>query len=142
MIVLFDTNVVIDVLQNRSPWNEAGKQLFLAIANRQIVGCVTAKQIADIHFLSRRSFKGMEKVDEKCRTVISKILALFETLDTLSADCKSALLIENGDYEDALMLATAERCNVDCIVTRNRDHFIHSSVECCSPDEMLQKLNR
>ena len=38
MRMLVDTNVIIDVLQNRQPWCEAGKKVFLAIANKQIIG--------------------------------------------------------------------------------------------------------
>ena len=38
MRMLVDTTVIIDVLQNRQPWCEAGKKVFLAIANKQIIG--------------------------------------------------------------------------------------------------------
>ena len=64
MKVLIDTNVIIDVLQNREPWCEAGKKIFLAIANKQVIGCLTAKQIADIHYFSRKQFKEQDNVDK------------------------------------------------------------------------------
>ena len=65
MRVLLDTNVIVDVLQQREPWCESGKVIFLAIARQQITGCITSKEAADIHFFSRKQFKGEENVDEK-----------------------------------------------------------------------------
>ena len=141
MRVLLDTNVIIDVLQNREPWCKAGKEIFLAIANRKLTGCVTTKQIADIHFISKKAFRGQECIDEKCRSVIAKLLSLFEVLDTLRSDCTSALIIENNDYEDAMLIAAAERCRVNCIVTRNCGHFSSVSVACYEPEELLKVLS-
>lgn len=44
-------------------------------------------------------------------------------LDTTSLDCRKAISSEIGDYEDAIMVETAIRSEMDCIVTRNvRDH--------------------
>jgi putative PIN family toxin of toxin-antitoxin system len=134
MRVLIDTNVIIDVLQDRAPWCEAGKQIFIAIANKQITGCLTAKEITDIHFISRRQFKGGSNVDSKCREIISKLLKVFEILDTIGPDCHSALAIENNDYEDAVMLSTAIRSKIDCIVTRDAEHYNSSPIPVYTPE--------
>ncbi len=72
MRVLLDTNVIIDVLQKREPWFEPGKELFIAIANKQFIGCVTAKEIADVYFFARKQFRGEENVDQKARGIIGK----------------------------------------------------------------------
>ena len=55
MRVLLDTYVIIDVLQHREPWCQDGEAIFLAAAMNQITACVTAKQIADIHYLTKNS---------------------------------------------------------------------------------------
>lgn len=140
MRVLLDTNVVVDVLQRREPWFQDGAAIFRAVANKQIAGCLTAKQIADIHFFARKQFKGEENVDEKARQVVSKLLALFELTDTLAADCKNAIGVSNGDYEDAILIQSAVRSGTNCIVTRNPAHFRPSPVPVCSPSELAEKL--
>ncbi len=140
MKMLVDTNVIIDVLQNRQPWCEAGKKLFLSIANKQIDGCVTAKQIADIYYFSRKQFTEQENVDSKSRAVITKLLSLFDLLDTLGIDCKDAVAIENNDYEDAIMIATAVRSGMDGIITRDKNHFCSAAVPVYTVDEFLLKL--
>ena len=104
MKILIDTNVVVDVLQQREPWFSDGASIFAAVANRQIVGCLSSKQIADLHFFSRKQFKGQENVDAKARQVIGKLMSLFEVIDTLGMDCQNAMGINNGDYEDAILM--------------------------------------
>jgi len=137
MKVLLDTNTIVDVLQKRDPWFEAGEKIFLAVADGLITGCVTVKEIADIYYFSRKQFKGLDNVDEKARIVITKLLSLFEVIDSLAIDCKNALTIQNNDYEDAIMIAAAIRVGVDCIVTRNTEHYKNSPVMIFSPDDFL-----
>lgn len=140
MRILLDTNVVLDVLQKRCPWFDDGKEIFLAVATKQIDGFVTAKEIADIHFFSRKQFKGEEDIDKKTRKIISGILALFGIVDTLGEDCQNALGLENNDYEDAIMITSAQRAGIDLIVTRNTEHFLQSPVPICTPADFVKRL--
>ena len=137
---MIDTNVIVDVLQSREPWCKQGQAIFLAIANKTITGCITAKQAADIHFFSRKQFAGQDDVDGKARDILSKIFALFSVLDSLAEDCLNAIGINNGDYEDAMMIETASRSGVDCIVTRNEAHFRTGTIPVYTPEEFVQKF--
>ena len=141
MRVLLDTNVIIDVLQNREPWCESGKKIFLSVARKDFSGCITAKEAADIHFFSKKQFKGDENVDDKARQILIKIFSLFEIIDTTESDCKNALSFPNNDYEDAIMIETALRSGVDCIITRNTEHFSESPVKIYTPDEFVEIIN-
>lgn len=140
MRVLVDTNVIIDVLQNRQPWCESGKKIFLAIANKQIIGCVSAKQIADIHYFSGKQFREQENIDKKCREVVTKIMALFELLDTLGIDCQEAVTLDNNDYEDAILISTAIRSGVEAVITRDSNHYKSVPVTVYTIDEFLNHL--
>jgi predicted nucleic acid-binding protein len=142
MRAILDTNVVVDVLQRREPWFQDGAVIFRAIANKQVTGCLTAKQIADLHFFSRKQFKGEENVDARARQVVGKILSLFELIDTLGIDCQNALGINNGDYEDAILIESAARAGVEYIVTRNPAHYKTSSVQVSSPAEFVRFISR
>ena len=142
MRALLDTNVVVDVLQRREPWFQDGAVIFRSIAKKQVSGCLTAKQIADLHFFSRKQFRGEKNVDEKARQVIGKLLALFELIDTLGIDCQEALGMENGDYEDAILIESSVRTEVDCIVTRNLEHFRAASIRVYSPREFVSVIRQ
>ena len=141
MRVLLDTNVIVDVLQRREPWFFDGQKIFYAIANKQITGCITAKEAADIHFFSCKQFTGRENVDAKARQVMAKLYALFELVDTLGIDCQNAIAIDNNDYEAAIMIESAMRSGLDCIVTRNPEHFRVSRIPVYLPSEFVQQLN-
>ena len=140
MKVLIDTNVILDVLQNREPWASDGAAIFRMVAAKQITGCITAKQLADIHFFARKLFTGQNNTDEKARQVTSRLLSLFVLLDTLAADCRNAFGINNGDYEDAMLISTAVREGMDYIITRNSEHFSDSSVPVISPGDFVRNM--
>ena len=142
MKALLDTNIIVDVLQRREPWFQDGAVIFRAIANKQIEGCLTAKQITDLHFFSRKQFKGEENVDVKARQIIGKLLAIFSLIDTLGIDCQNALGNENGDYEDAVLIESAVRSGADCIVTRNPEHFKTSTVQVYAPDQFVSVISQ
>jgi len=142
MRVLVDTNVVVDTLQRREPWFQDGAFIFHAVANKQIDGFLTAKQIADLHFFSKKQFRGEENVDVKARQIIRKLLSLFNLIDTLGLDCQNALEIENGDYEDAILVKSAIRSGIDCIVTRNADHFKDIPLQVYSPKQFISIITR
>ena len=141
MRVILDTNVLLDILQNRMPFAEDAVVIFRAVAADRIAGFVTAKQIADLHFFARKMFRGEENTDAKARAVVAKLLSLFGLIDTLGADCRDALGIGNSDYEDAMLIAAAAREKIDCIVTRNADHFRPSPVPIRTPAEFAALLN-
>ncbi len=141
MRALLDTNVIVDVLQNREPWYITGQKIFLAAANRRFEGCITAKEATDIHYFTRKLFQGEKNVDYRARQVISRLFSLFELLDTQGSDCQRAVLSDCPDYEDAVMIETGVRAKVDCIVTRNAGDYASSPLAVYSPSEFLTVLN-
>ncbi len=131
MKVLFDTNVIIDAMQSRTPWSADAQKLFLKVAANEINGCITANAVTDIHYLMHKYLHD----EARTRKVLEKLFELFEILDTTDADCRSALFSSTTDYEDAVMIETAVRSGVDCIITRNKEDFNHSPVRVCTSAE-------
>ena len=68
------------------------------------------------------------------------MFVLFHLLDTTSLDCRKAISSEISDYEDAIMLETAIRSEMDCIVTRNVKDYAKSSVKVCEPFVLIKLL--
>ena len=136
MIVLLDTCIIIDVLQDRQPFSEDAKTIFIAVANKQVEACITAKSVADIYYITHRATHS----DEKSREILSKLFSLFSVLDTTGDDCKKALFSPITDYEDAIMVETAKREGIDYIITRNIKDYSKSSIEVISPTDFLKIL--
>ena len=82
----------------------------------------------------------MTHSDAETRKILSKLFTLFHLLDTTSLDCRKAVPSEIGDYEDAVMVETAIRSEMDCIVTRNVKDYAKSSVKVCEPSALIKIL--
>lgn len=136
MRVLIDTCVIMDALQCRVPFAESAQKIFLYSANKQFEGYITAKAATDIYYLTHR----LTHSDTETRKILSKLYTLFHLLDTASMDCRKAISSEIGDYEDAVMVETAIRSEMDCIVTRNGKDYAKSPVMVYEPSAFLKLL--
>ena len=137
MRVLIDTCVIIDVLQSRVPFAETAQKIFIYSANKQFEGYITAKSVTDIYYLTHR----LTHSAAETRKILSKLFTLFYLLDTTSLDCRKAISSEISDYEDAIMVETALRSEMDCIVTRNVKDYTKSSVKVYEPYTFLKLLD-
>ncbi len=133
---LIDTCVILDALQSGVPFAEVAQKIFIYSANRQFEGYITAKSATDIYYLTHR----LTHSDAETRKILSKLFMLFHLLDNTSLDCRKAISSEIGDYEDAIMVETAIRSEIDCIVTRNVKDYVKSSVMVYEPSEFLKFL--
>lgn len=136
MKALIDTCVIVDVLQKREPFYKAAMDIVLAVSNRRCLGVLTAKSVADVYYILRRSLHNEEEV----RKLLRILFTLFDVEDTFSTDCQLALGSPMKDYEDAIMVQTAIRVGADCIVTRNLKDYRPAALPVFSPEEFLEKL--
>ncbi|MBQ4100051.1 MAG: PIN domain-containing protein [Oscillospiraceae bacterium] len=137
MRVLIDTCIIIDALQSRVPFSEVAQKIFIYSANKRFEGYITAKSVTDIYYLTHRSTHSSIET----RKILSKIFTLFTLLDTTSLDCKKAISSDISDYEDAVMIETAVRSEMDCIVTRNTKDYAKSPVKVYEPSAFLNLLD-
>ena len=133
MIALLDTCVLIDALQKRDGFSKEAQEIFLKTARREIDVCITAKSLLDVYYLMRKFLKD----EGKTRAAIEKLLDLFSVLDTSGDDCVLALGAASPDYEDAVMVETAKRHDIDYIITRNVKHFKGEKIKILSPKQYL-----
>jgi predicted nucleic acid-binding protein len=127
----------MDAIQNRIPFADDAKTIFRAAASKWFTGCITAKAATDIYYLTHRCTHS----DKESRNTLAKLYILFDVLDTSGIDVRRAISSNVSDYEDAVMIETAIREDIDCIVTRNTKDYTVSSVPVYSPAEFLDLLN-
>lgn len=136
MRAVIDTCVVVDSLQNREPFCKDSQSIFLLCANQQFEGFLTAKAITDIYYLTHRQTHS----DKATRDILAKLGVLFGLLDTTALDIRKALSSEIADFEDAVMIETAMRSGVDCIVTRNAKDYSKAPIPVYAPAQFVQLL--
>ncbi len=137
MRALIDTCIIVDALQSRQPFCAEAQEIFLAAANKRFSGFITAKSATDIYYLTHRYTHN----DKDTRTILNTLFVLFDLLDTAGMDCRRAISSDISDFEDAVMVESALRCDIDCIVTRNLKDYTKSSVPVYAPSDFLNMLS-
>lgn len=135
MKVLFDLNVIMDVVLNRQPWVIESKEVWDAHQTERISGWLVATELTNLFYLVRRVTDMAT-----ARTAIHTCLATFDVLRVDQAALQDADSQPGTDYEDNVIIAAAVAGGMDVIVTRDPAGFAHSPVEVLSPAELLQRL--
>lgn len=131
---LIDTNVIIDALQSRKGFAEDA--FFVLLQAYEYSGFIAATSVTDIYYIQHRYYHNREKTMD----CIAKLLKLYNVLDVTEADCTNAIRSGITDYEDAILVESARRNEIDCIVTRNTKDFKNSSIPVYSPVDFLRLL--
>lgn len=137
MRALIDTCIIIDALQNREPFAVDAQAILLASANKQFDGFISAKSVTDIYYLTHK----LTHCDKDTRGILNRLFVLFDVLDTAGMDCRKAIASNTTDYEDAVMIETAVRSGMDCIVTRNTKDCTAAPLPVYAPSDFLKELN-
>ena len=138
MKILIDTNVIIDALTSREPWNESAEKIFIMAANNIVDMYITASSATDIYFLVRKHLHNAETA----RQVMSKLYSLVGILEVKEEDCVDALVSPIVDYEDAVVEQVARRSGVECIVTRNQKDYEPGLTKVFLPDDFIQFMEQ
>lgn len=116
--VLFDLNVVLDVIEARVPHNQfSGPCLAMAEAG-EITGMIAACSIDTLAYLLERDMS-----PTKARAIVSSLLVFLEVAPVDGHAISAAIEAKWNDLEDAILYQVAVASNCDCVVTRNVQDF-------------------
>lgn len=135
MKILFDTNIVLDVLMDRLPYADAAVELFSKVEDGTIIGYLGATTITTVFYLAAKTV-GAARAQEE----IKKLLTLFEVAPVNRPVLEAALVIDFKDFEDAVIHEAACHVGADAIVTRNQKDFKKSRIAVYTADEMARIL--
>ena len=126
MVVLVDTNIIIDALANREPYADNAKKILEKCAAREVTGILAAHSIPNMFYIFRKNFSQDER-----RFLLKNLCNIFKISD---------LNAKFVDFEDCLQEECAVESMADYIVTRNPADFANSRVKVILPEEFLKKL--
>lgn len=132
MRVLVDTNVALDLLQDRRPFVMDALQLFALGEAGRVELLLSTDAISTIFYVVSKN------ADAKAaRKAISTLLD-FVTLVALGEQAVlHGMALGLEDIEDALVAAVAEKAQAEAIITRNTKDFKRSPVRAITPKEFL-----
>lgn len=135
MRVLFDTNVVLDVLLAREPHAAAAVWLFAQAERGRLEGLLGATTLTTVHYLARKTLG-----EDGARDQLGVLLRLFEVASVTRPVLEDALDLPFGDFEDAVLHEAARHAGADGIVTRNPSDFSRATVTVYTPPELRAVL--
>lgn len=132
MLVLVDTNIILDRFHRREPWYSEAAAFWGAVAAGQITAYATASSVTDLWYISRR-IGGLVVA----RSVITDAMTAFMILPVDRQTLIDALQETGSDFEDNLQIVCARAASLDAIVTRDSTGFSTSSLTIFSPAEAV-----
>lgn len=135
MNILFDTNVILDVLMERGDFFQESAALVNFVELGEINGFLSANSIATIYYLTQKAFNRKKAVKE-----IELLTTIFDIAPVNKTVIVDALRLDFKDYEDAIIHESAGRVNADAIVTRNIKDFKKAKINVYSPKELFYLL--
>ena len=136
MKILVDTNVIIDALSSREPWNESAEKIFIMAANHTVDMYITASAATDIYYLVRKYLHNTETAKQ----IMGKLYSLTGILEVTGNDCLEALASPIKDYEDAVVEKVASRKDMHYIVTRNIKDYQAGNTKIILPDDFVKLM--
>ena len=71
--VLVDTNILLDYLLCREPYDQAARDIVIACKQKQVSGCIAAHSVSSLFFVLRKAFS----IEER-RRLLRNLCELFE----------------------------------------------------------------
>ena len=136
MKVLFDTNVVLDVLLDRKPHVDASLALMTQVEQKKIKGYLCANSVTTLDYLITKTLNRTQ-----AKHTIKNLLSLFSIAPVNESTLRIALDLDFSDFEDAVLYQSAIDAGINAIVTRNGRYFKKAKLPIYSPQELLNLDN-
>ncbi len=136
-LVLLDTNVLLDYLSvTRKRHADAVLLLEQIFGSADKRPALVASTLKDAYYILRRHYGSEEVVRQRLRDIRDLFVIVGLSTDIIDR----AFASEEPDFEDALVLMSAEAVRAWAIVTRGRTAFACASVPVYDPHDCVQAL--
>ena len=133
MKVMFDTNVILDVFQNRQPHYHASAQCMNKVLAAVVEGWVPAHAVTTFYYVLAKSAGA-----ETAREAVQWLVTSFHVAACDGAALAEACASDMADFEDAVVAISAARTGCSHLVTRNLSDYVGSPIPALSPDDLLR----
>ena len=136
MVILIDTNIMIDSITIRDEESHFSADVITLCAEGKVSGFVAPHSLSNMYYILRKQYSDRER-----RKIIERFTRLLTIVITDSNIIDAALAnADITDFEDAIQYACAESIDADYIVTRNIQDFGNGPVKAVTPEELLELL--
>jgi len=133
--VLVDTNILLDVLQRRTPFDVAAAQVWQLSESGSVAGYVSAISFNNVFYIARKQSGVSAAMD-----AVKAVRGAFRVVSLDEAVLDDAIAAATNDLEDAIQATSARRVSADYIVTRNAADFAPFRIPTATAEELLVLL--
>jgi predicted nucleic acid-binding protein len=133
VIILVDTDVLLDVALDRAPFADGAVAVLDRVETGVDRGFVAWHTMANLYYLLRPQHGHGRSV-----TFLRELAGVVQVAPTTSSHLAAAMSLPMRDLEDAMQVGAALACSADAIVTRNVRDFRRSPVPAVRPDAYLR----
>ena len=134
MVILVDTNIILDVLEERENFVEQSSKILEMCAQKIIKGYIAFHSVSNIFFILRKKYSKSDS-----RVLLKIILDILDVTGASHSQVRQAVEKEYfDDFEDCLQDECAKAVKADYIITRNKTDFSFSDTKAVTPEEFLE----
>jgi len=134
MVVLIDTNVLLDFLNKRTPYNAFADRIIDLCSDGTIKGYIASISIPNIFYIMRK-----ELTVKELRDLLLNLCDIVDIIGIGKQKILTSLLKEDfSDFEDCLQIECAKQVNANYIITRDLTDFSDSHIQAILPDSFLK----
>ncbi|MBI2942738.1 MAG: PIN domain-containing protein [Candidatus Wallbacteria bacterium] len=137
MNVLFDVNVILDLLLKREPFAADAGELLSMAEEGSLGGFLCATGVTTIHYVARRTIGTGDS-----RKRLQRLLGFLHVAQVDGSIIDRALRSGLNDFEDAVADEASAAAGVDAIVTRDVADFKGAKTRTYSPSEFIAVLDQ
>lgn len=138
MKVLIDTNIILDVILQRSVHLEQSKRV-MQCCQSLVDGYIALHTISNMFYILHETENFSV---EYCRNFFNKLLHIFDIASLNKSDVLAAVSnVEFDDIEDSMQNQAAVSAELDYIVTRNEKDFKNSTIPVVTPEDFLSLVH-
>lgn len=137
MIILLDTDILIDLALDRAPHAGPAAALLDALEERPGTAFVAWHSLSNFYYLVSPT-----RGKHQTRDFLLDLTRFVHVAPTTTESLVLAGKLDMRDFEDAMQVAAATACGADMIATRNLSDYARSPIRAANAQDVLTELLR
>jgi len=135
MTLFFDSDVILDLLLDRSPFADATEQLFQLVSDQSLMAVTSPVCMANIYYI----LNDINKL-KNAREALKAIRRYIHIIPIDEDIVDRSLGLVKADFEDSLQYFSAQKFGVDFIITRNDHDYKSCGSNILTPKQAIKLL--
>lgn len=136
MILLVDTDILIDVALDRMPYAESSSALLDRLEQTPGTAFVAWHTLSNFYYLVAPT-----RGPDDTKSFLEELTKFVSVAPTTTTSFRYAVQLVMKDFEDAMQVAAAMACDAEVIATRNLRDYVNAPIKPCTPSSLLQELD-